>query len=331
MFFKNEGKGKLENEEARKSFFSRFTFHVSPAGKGKGKGEKEKFSIFHFPFSISPSSRIAFTNCRHPELVSGFFRCSQLDRSRNKFGMTWEFGKFCPAFSLAEVLITLMIIGVVAAMTIPTLIKNYQKITYVTGLKKAYSVTNQALQQMAADYGCINDLACTGVFGLPNNGSLGNIFVKYFNVAKNCGTADNQGCWSATTNQNYDGSSTNTYSYDAFGYGFITADGMSFLLTETYYEDNCSHSFDKLTQVCMEMVIDVNGPNKGPNYYGRDVFYFFVTNSKGTSFLYPWGGPDTYQWDGGPYSGGCKTNDASRKDGRYCAGRVMEEGWEMKY
>lgn len=45
-------------------------------------------------------------------------------------------------FTLAEVLITLGIIGVVAALTLPTLISNYKKQTYVTGLQKAYSVLN---------------------------------------------------------------------------------------------------------------------------------------------------------------------------------------------
>ncbi len=42
-------------------------------------------------------------------------------------------------FTLAEVLITLGIIGVVAALTIPTLVNNYQKKTYVTGLQRAYA------------------------------------------------------------------------------------------------------------------------------------------------------------------------------------------------
>lgn len=44
--------------------------------------------------------------------------------------------KFKNAFTLAEVLITLGIIGVVAAMTLPTLIANYQKQVYANGLKK---------------------------------------------------------------------------------------------------------------------------------------------------------------------------------------------------
>ncbi|MBQ2870396.1 type II secretion system protein, partial [bacterium] len=43
------------------------------------------------------------------------------------------------AFTLAETLITLSIIGVIAAMTVPTLMSNIDKQTYVTGAKKAYS------------------------------------------------------------------------------------------------------------------------------------------------------------------------------------------------
>ena len=49
-------------------------------------------------------------------------------------------------FTLAEVLITLMIIGVVAALTIPSVISNYQQQEFKTGLKKAVSVLNEAIQ-----------------------------------------------------------------------------------------------------------------------------------------------------------------------------------------
>ena len=50
------------------------------------------------------------------------------------------------AFTLAEVLITLLIIGIVAALTIPSVISNYQQQEFKTGLKKAVSVLNEAIQ-----------------------------------------------------------------------------------------------------------------------------------------------------------------------------------------
>lgn len=54
-------------------------------------------------------------------------------------------------FTLAEVLITLGIIGVVAAMTIPTLITNYQKRETLTRLKSAYAQPQQAIKLSESD------------------------------------------------------------------------------------------------------------------------------------------------------------------------------------
>ena len=57
------------------------------------------------------------------------------------------------AFTLAEILITLMIIGIVAALTIPSVISNYQQQEFKTGLKKAVSVLNSAIQSNIAQDG----------------------------------------------------------------------------------------------------------------------------------------------------------------------------------
>lgn len=57
------------------------------------------------------------------------------------------------AFTLAEVLITLGIIGVVAAMTLPTLIQKKTNIEIETKLKKIYSVMNQAILMSEIDNG----------------------------------------------------------------------------------------------------------------------------------------------------------------------------------
>ena len=57
------------------------------------------------------------------------------------------------AFTLAEVLITLGIIGVVAALTIPALTANYQKMRTESYLKKFYANMNNALRMAAVEYG----------------------------------------------------------------------------------------------------------------------------------------------------------------------------------
>ena len=56
-------------------------------------------------------------------------------------------------FTLAEVLITLVIIGVITSMTIPTLMNNTNKQEYVSRLKKAYSALSQATNKIIADEG----------------------------------------------------------------------------------------------------------------------------------------------------------------------------------
>lgn len=54
---------------------------------------------------------------------------------------------------MAEVLITLGIIGIVAALTLPTLVSNNRNKQLETGLKKAYSVMGQALDMYQAENG----------------------------------------------------------------------------------------------------------------------------------------------------------------------------------
>ena len=56
-------------------------------------------------------------------------------------------------FTLAEVLITLAIIGVVAAMTIPTLIVNYQKREFASRLSQTFSILSNAVKMAQVEYG----------------------------------------------------------------------------------------------------------------------------------------------------------------------------------
>ena len=89
--------------------------------------------------------------------------------------MTRKFG-----FTLAEVLITLGIIGVVAAMTIPTLMNQTGQAEFKTGFKKAVSVLNQAItMNVALDSSDFSALTTTQVTGA---GSIYNMFNSRMNV-----------------------------------------------------------------------------------------------------------------------------------------------------
>lgn len=84
------------------------------------------------------------------------------------------------AFTLAEVLITLGIIGVVAALTIPTLIQSYKKREIETSLQKIYSTVNQAIKKAELDYGEYENWEFTS----DGSNALDQYFIPYLNVSK---------------------------------------------------------------------------------------------------------------------------------------------------
>lgn len=203
-------------------------------------------------------------------------------------------------FTLAEVLITLGIIGVVAALTLPTLIQNHQKQVYVNGLKKALSISQNMVKQMQADEG-VSDLGSTRLFsdGVcvlfdSENGSCedsyGNpsvfedIIPKYLKVVKTCkGEActqevkmsrfhcdENNKC----KNNEFDNDYYNNQIYHMFPYlsnriiGFYTPDGMIFYI---FPDNRWNGSYEKTVGI----IVDVNG-NKGPNIQNVDIFAFSI-------------------------------------------------------
>ncbi|MFA7658966.1 MAG: type II secretion system protein [Candidatus Gastranaerophilaceae bacterium] len=229
---------------------------------------------------------------------------------------------FQPAFTLAEVLIVLGIIGVVAAYTITALIADSQKAAYVAGVKSAYSKWNQALIQMAADGGCIGDLSC--FFDSADLHTMGDKIAGYFNVVKNCDTTTS-GCFSDTVAGNFDGSDTAS-GYDA-AYRFITADGVAVRLNTASL--GCGGSGSSLTKICMAYVlVDINGLKK-PNALGRDIFRFVIDNTNGPA-LYPMGGAKYGYWKTNKV---CDYgyNNGTDKRGFWCIGRIIDEGWQMNY
>lgn len=155
------------------------------------------------------------------------------------------------AFSLAEVLITLGIIGIIAALTIPVLQKNIQDAQYKTAYKKAYSALSQAVNDANANCEFIEGSST----GSPTNFSK-NFFtiMSKFQVVKKCINYNNSECWS--TGEKFDMTNGGLPSQDINA--FLDASGMSWSM---YY---WGHSF---------VLVDTNGFKK-PNQYGKDRFAF---------------------------------------------------------
>lgn len=183
------------------------------------------------------------------------------------------------AFTLAEVLITLGIIGVVAAMTLPTIVQNNRNKELQTGLKKSYSVLSQALDMYQAQ---------TGERLKPGDAidweEMRDIFIlKYFKILKDCGRGYlNGSCilnngWGLEGNsENYKTLTGKTLNLHEFDDGqYVLPDGSLMLL-----EYSQSTASGDLPVSIFYISVDVNGFNKRPNRLGVDLFTFQI-DSKG--------------------------------------------------
>ncbi len=176
--------------------------------------------------------------------------------------MTKRFG-----FTLAEVLITLGIIGVVAAMTMPTLMNSTNGAQYKTAYKKALSVLSQAVVLNVAldDY----DLSQTTSTTTNDNASLYNLFNNRMNVVKTDGNA-----YTATPT-----SSNVKFGDKTSNYTLYFNDGITFTFpknasncTEGNATTNAADNGTDGTPGYCYGVIDVNGeknPNKLVNCDGK--------------------------------------------------------------
>ena len=218
---------------------------------------------------------------------------------------------WCGAFTLAEVLITLGIIGVVAAMTLPTLINNAQNKQLEVAFKKSYSALSQIAQRVALeDYGG----------QIPDDAlgeSLG-YYAKYLNGKRCTGTAEN-GCPANADGDNYCNFMYKTYK-DFSGKVSAPCIGNDYVVNvvsgSTFYFDYAGEGEDIYAK--QFVVIDVNGWQKRPNRSGYDLFLFSIgRDGKITA-----GGADTSFY---PKSGYCNSSTTFSRNGYGCTINAINE------
>lgn len=191
------------------------------------------------------------------------------------------------AFTLAETLIVMAVIGVVAALTLPNLNSSTSNKEKVAKVKKIYQNLNDAFGRAEAVYGPIDtwftNTSCID-FGnatnKPCSKRLAERITEFMKLSKIC-EFDQTGCFSNNTYKTRDGDSTVLNPKISYKYKILTADGtsLSFELTGK----NCSYN-ERLEGECAIIGIDIDGPTKGPSIRGIDTFYFYFTKN-GIAFI----------------------------------------------
>lgn len=213
------------------------------------------------------------------------------------------------AFTLAEVLITLGIIGVVAAITMPMLIGKYQKMVWYNQFKKAVSQLENAVKLYEVDNGCVGNISdCLG----NRRMSTGDV-IKYFKTSIVI-NGDDEIC--SKISDIYDGMDYYHFNCEYTPDAFITTDGILFTMWQDVgYYGNAGF-------------IDINGPFKGPNKGGRDLFTFYAPGSYDNNKNIVWGGSE-HLLDSNLNDDRCgNCNNSGCGEG--CATKLLQEG-KMNY
>jgi len=133
------------------------------------------------------------------------------------------------AFTLAETLIVMGIIGVVAALTIPNLNSSTADKEKVAKLKKVYSNLNDAIGRTEAVYGSMSDWQWANVDSTTEAQMVAERMGDFLKVSKTCGFAVNSGCLPKTgkdlSGSNWSGRNGKGLDDANNGYKYILADG----------------------------------------------------------------------------------------------------------
>lgn len=176
------------------------------------------------------------------------------------FELSFKINRF--AFTLAEVLITLGIIGVVATMTIPTLMNNINDAQYKTAYKKAYTILSQALINARQQDLIVEVVVISGARPTDVDTNFLAIMSQFKTVKQCISGTDKSSCWAL--NEDYRYPQPNSYA-------FIDTSGMAW----TEY-----HAGEP------EIFVDTNA-FKGPNQWGKDRFAFYledINNNSSTGY-----------------------------------------------
>lgn len=172
-------------------------------------------------------------------------------------------------FTLAEVLITLGIIGVVAAMTMPSLIQHYREKELITSYKRVYSILNQTYLLLKDEYGNYEDWE-------QNDEDTYNKFKKYLKISADCPPGkSNSAC--IQTDINYKDFAGNNIEKMIFNNAY-SQPAIRLISGESILFYSQGHSIN--------FIVDLNGNTK-PNQLGIDLQFFSFNIGKNYMEILP--------------------------------------------
>ena len=238
------------------------------------------------------------------------------------------------AFTLAEVLITLGIIGVVAAMTMPSLIQNYQKKRTVTQLKATYSILAQAFEHAKADYGDMEYWGLDSIHGQTSGKQdivknvVETYFLPYIKPLKNYGMINFRNLGYDAI-YNLDKSKADNSTLGGTRYiitlpnGTITAFSLDGHCDEEGTDENgnwvCNSQW---YYTIVYIIVDING-KQNPNTFGKDIFVMKISNNKFAFYSYSNSENDRNTL--------LKYCSKGSNENRMCGRLIQLDGWEIKY
>ena len=186
------------------------------------------------------------------------------------------------AFTLAEVLITLGIIGVVAAITLPSLIQRNIEKQRVAQLKKAYSELSQAYNLAVEEFGAPTEWGMGGMYEEKSHYIMANNMRKFLKLSVDCVDMPDSEAKRVCGQEDKIGKLyiqnviiQNTVK--RYGRSVILSDGATVAFRA--YNGQCNHQYGAAKNVCGDITVDVNGSSY-PNQLGEDQFSFFFTKDK---------------------------------------------------
>lgn len=214
------------------------------------------------------------------------------------------------AFTLAEVLITLGIIGVVAAMTIPTLMTNIKARKLRTQFLKSYSIVQQTIKLMENDDVSLDPTT----YG---HGKYYTTFLNYIKGGTDCGnTTENVMTADVPCYRMYNGAkgykaldNKTDFYYQFLDDGQIALPDGTLLMFENY-----GHTADDVIAIS----VDINGYGTPPNVAGYDLFSFQLIDGE----LKTMGDKATIYNDIDKY---CNPKVSSKLNGIACAQKAKED------